>query len=176
MTRGAQATRDDVVRRLVSERLDANYRLATVLLGDRFTAEEATHDAVVRALRSAHQLRDPAAFDGWFRRILVNACRDAAKRRRVMAADPLEEAPVPAAPDPTGRWVEHEAVRRAVRRLSRDHQEVVVMRFYADLPLEDIAAALGVRKGTVKSRLHYAMKQLRAEYEAAARPAGGTDR
>ena len=168
---GARADREDVFRRLVTARLDANYRLATVLLGDRHAAEEATHDAVVRALKSSHQLRDLESFDAWFRRILVNACRDLGKKRRATAVEPLDEMPMPfASDDPTRAWVEHDAVRRALRHLSVDHQEVVVMRFFADLALEDIAAALGIRVGTVKSRLHYALKRLRAEYDAAARP------
>ena len=170
ITAGAQADQGEVVRRLVTERLDSSYRLAAVLLGDRYLAEEATHDAVVRALRSAAKLRDLHSFDAWFRRILVNACRDAGKRRRATAAEPLDDAPLPQlGDDPTHAWVEYEAVRRSLRGLSREHQEVVVLRFFADLPLEAIAESTGLRMGTVKSRLHYALKHLRAEYEAAAR-------
>ena len=71
-----EADREEALRRLVTGRLEANYRLATQLLGDRNDAEEATHEAVVRALKASQTLRDVSSFDPWFRRILVNTCRD----------------------------------------------------------------------------------------------------
>ena len=161
--------RDEVVRSLLVERLEASYNLARLLVRDRNLAEEATHDAVVRAISSSRKLRDPAAFDGWFRRILVNSCRDALRRRGVRPA-PAATPPPQVVPDPATGWIERDAMDQALARISDEHREVVVLRYYADLSVDAIAQALGLRSGTVKSRLHRALSHLRAEYDATSRP------
>ncbi len=69
--------------RYLDANLDRSYALAAVILGDRGEAEEATHDAVCAAWRGLDRLRDPTAVEAWFTRILVNACRDHLRRRRV---------------------------------------------------------------------------------------------
>lgn len=168
----SQGDRTLAFQRLVSERLDAAYRLAAVLLGDRQAAEDATHDAVVRAWSAFGGLRDLAAFDGWFRRILVNCCRDVQRGRKARPTVPLELVPPRQGPDSdlATMWAERDALGRALDALKPEHREVVVLRFYADLPLEEIARATGTPLGTVKSRLHHALTYLRADYEAAARP------
>ncbi len=62
--------------RLANGELDRAYRLAGLLLGDEHEAQDATQDALVRAWQSVGSLRDPAGFQAWFDRILVNVCRD----------------------------------------------------------------------------------------------------
>lgn len=165
-------------RHLVDERLDASYRLAAALLGDRAAAEDATHDAIVRAWGAFGGLRDLAAFDGWFRRILVNCCRDLQRGRKARPSIPLELVPSRPGPDRDLATVlaERDALSRALDALRPEHREVVVLRFYADLPLDEIARLTGTPLGTVKSRLHHAMSYLRADYDAAARPTRETHR
>lgn len=143
--------------------LDRSYALAAVILGDRGDAEEATHDAVCTAWRGIDGLRDPDRVEAWFTRIIVNACRDRLRRRRVrpIAMDLPPDLPATdAGPD----LATVDAVARAVADLSPDHRAVVVLRFWADLPIEEIAARTGERPGTVKSRLHYAVAHLRAAW------------
>lgn len=170
--------RATVFQRLVDERLEAAYRLAAVLLGDRAAAEDATHDAIVRAWTGFGGLRDHAAFDGWFRRILVNCCRDIQRSRRARPAVSLDVAPPrpDSGADLASVWAERDALSRALDGLRHEHREVVVLRFYLDLPLEAIARATGAPLGTVKSRLHHALGHLRAHYEAALRPTRETMR
>ena len=165
---------DDVFRGLVAGRLDAAYRLAAVVLGDPVEAEDATHDAVVRAWASFGSLRDPASFDAWFQRIVVNTCRDRMRRRRVRRSLPLEtDLPgLPAVADAAQGAPERDALARALERLTPDHRMVVVLRFYADLPIEAIAQRLGEPSGTIRSRLHHALRSLRAAYDAGARLPG----
>ncbi len=142
--------------------LDRAYRIATLLLGNRAEAEDATHDAALRAWRRFGELRDPERFDAWFGRILLNACRDRirARRRTPVAYDAHPDAR--AVGDFADGVVRHEAIAAALARLSHEHREVVVLRYYADLTVEQIAARTGARSGTVKSRLHYAMRELRS--------------
>jgi len=141
--------------------LDAAYRYATLILGDRADAEDATHDAALTAWRRFAELRDPARFDAWFGRILVNACRDRLRvRRRAVQAtfDPETAGPWS---DPTDAIAGLHALAGAIRTLSTDHREVVALRFYFDLTVDQIADRTGVGPGTVKSRLHYALRHLR---------------
>ncbi|MFN8620730.1 MAG: RNA polymerase sigma factor [Chloroflexota bacterium] len=167
----SRTSREAAFERLVDERLEASYRLATLLLGDRSAAEDATHDAVIRAWSSFAGLRDQAAFDGWFRRIVVNCCRDLQRARQARPSVPLELLPARSDPDAdlVATWAERDALERALDALSPEHREVVVLRFYADLSLDDIARALGAPVGTVKSRLHHAISYLRAAYDASGR-------
>ena len=161
-----EADREHVIRTLVVAHLEASYNLARLLVGDRALAEEATHDAVVSALGSSRQLRDLGAFEGWFRRILVRACRDVLRRRRRRPETLVAASPGWIAPDPGPAWAERDVIARALATLSEDHREVVVLRYFADLPVDKIARSLGIRAGTVKSRLHRALRQLRAEIDA----------
>jgi RNA polymerase sigma-70 factor (ECF subfamily) len=165
--RGSAGTFED----LVESRLDACYRLAAVLLGDRIEAEDATHEAMLRAQRSWESVRDPGAAAAWLDRIVVNECRDRLRRRRVSRAIVSVETsgPQPAVPLEDRGAEERTALRDALATLSPDHRVVVILRYLLDLPIDAIAARTGSPAGTVKSRLHHALRQLRAAYDAASR-------
>jgi RNA polymerase sigma-70 factor (ECF subfamily) len=145
--------------------LDSTYRYATLMLGDRGEAEDATHDAALAAWRHLGELRDPAKFEAWFGRIVVNACRDRLRARRRLPVHLLPDPELPG-PDANDALARRDALAGAIRSLSADHREVVVLRFYADLTVDQIAARTGVGAGTVKSRLHYALRHLRAAVDA----------
>ena len=145
--------------------LDRAYRYATLVIGDRADAEDATHDAALAAWRHLGELRDPARFEAWFGRIVVNACRDRMRAQRRLPAT-VELDPGLSTPDANNGYGRRDALAGAIRSLSIDHREVIVLRFYADLTVDQIAARTGVGTGTVKSRLHYALRQLRAAVDA----------
>ena len=153
---------------LADRYLDTAYRLASVVLGDPTEAEDAAHDAAVLAWRNYGTLRDPDRFEQWFCRIVLNVCRDRLRRRR---RHPVVELPIDDgegslhAPDQTGRLFTRDALDRAFVRLDPDHQIVVALRFYRDLTVEEMARRLEIPAGTVKSRLHHALRRLRAEME-----------
>lgn len=163
------AERKAAFDRLAERHLAESYRLAALILGDRSEAEDATHEAAIRAWRAWSTLRDRDKFEPWFQRILVNVCRSHAQRRRVreVAVDQLESS----MPDPNAEMAERAAIRAALGRLTPAHRVVVVLRFYADLSIEEIAERTGDRAGTVRSRLHYALRELRAAYDAGGRVA-----
>jgi RNA polymerase sigma-70 factor (ECF subfamily) len=155
--------------RLVDARLDAAYRLATFILGgDRAEAEDAVHDAALRAWEHFGDLRDVASFDAWFTRILVNNCRDRIGQRRIRPLTFADPEPG-ASPDHAEAFVRTDALERAMLSLSPKHRVVVALRYVGDYTLEEIAARTGERPGTVKSRLHYALRALRAELDAESR-------
>ncbi len=154
----------DYVRAARAE-VDGAYRLAGYLLGDATEAEDAVQDALVKAWRNWPALRDPAAFGPWFDRIVVNVCRDRMRRHRTLRMVELDAAGEVESADVFGSMAEGDEVAAAVARLSPDHQIVIALRYWRDLPLDRLAETLDLPLGTVKSRLHYALRALRAELE-----------
>jgi RNA polymerase sigma-70 factor (ECF subfamily) len=158
-----QLEREAAFGRLVSRELAGAYRTAAVLLGDPSEAEDATQDALVRAWLRWDQVKDPERIGAWFGRILINVCRDRLRARR---GNPVRWLGGDASRDDVRALGEREALWQAVADLSVDQRIVIVLRYYLDLPVEAIAERTGVPPGTVKSRLHHALKSVRAAYDA----------
>lgn len=153
--------------RLADQHLDAAYRLARAILRDAAEAQDATHDAFVQAWQKWPTLHDPAAFQHWFDRILVNTCRNrlqSGNRRR--ATDISVEIRLTDR-DPFAPALDRQVLGHAVSTLSPDQRVVIALRYFSDLPIEEIARRLSIPSGTVQSRLHYALKRLHAVLDAA---------
>jgi len=148
--------------RLADEHLDAAYRLARAILHDATDAQDATHDAFEHAWRKWSTLRDPSRFEPWFDRILVNTCRDRLRSTSRRATTDISVEVATTAGDEFGQAHDRDVLATAIARLSPDHRVVVALRYYRDLPVEEIAKRLGIPAGTVQSRLHYALKRLHA--------------
>jgi RNA polymerase sigma factor (sigma-70 family) len=146
------------------------YRIALGVLGDAATADDATQRALVAVWRDLPTLRDPERFDAWSYRLLLRACYAEADRRpRWLPESAIGVADEPAVPDAYRAIDERDRIERGLRRLSVEHRAVIVLRYVLDLPLEQVAEALDVSVGTVNSRLHRALKALRAALDADAR-------
>jgi RNA polymerase sigma factor (sigma-70 family) len=144
--------------------------IATLILGDRDRAEDATQDALVAAWRDLRGLRDPDRFDAWLRRLLVRTCyrearRDRALRRLEVNVDPLPGV-VPDGSDIVG---DRDELQRGFSHLDADQRALLVLHFYLQLPVQETAEALGIPVGTVKSRVSRTTALLRASLEAEAR-------
>ena len=148
------------------QRLEAFAAFDDSRLRDRDEAEDATQEAIARAWSGWGTLRDRNRFDAWFDRILVNVCRNRMRHVRTVRVVALDDAfDVPAA-DSHGSTMARLALEPAFARLSPDQRIIVVLRFWRDLSVEEIAERLGIPAGTVKSRLHYALRSLRAAIES----------
>ncbi|MEO8570242.1 MAG: sigma-70 family RNA polymerase sigma factor [Chloroflexota bacterium] len=155
---------DERFLELARHGLDRAYRLAGLFLGDADEAADATQDALVRAWRSSGSIRDDTVFDAWFDRILVNVCRDRLRRRRRIRFIAIDEKTESIhLPDPFRAMVETDEIYRALQTLDPDLRAVIILRFWADLTVDAIAARLGIPAGTVKSRLHRALRELDRE-------------
>lgn len=151
----------------IEAQLDRSFRLATVILGSAIEGEDAVADAALAAWRAKGRLREADRFEAWFGRILVNVCRDRLRSRRrrpvtqVVAADagdPASGTP----PDFRDGVHVRDAMSRAFETLEPDQRILLVLRFWQDLAVDDIAVRLAIPAGTVKSRLHHATGRLRA--------------
>ena len=149
---------------------DRLHAVAHRILRDADLAEDATQQALLSIWRDLPLLRDPARFDAWSYRLLVRACYAEGRRKRRWAPN-LRLLPVDV-PDPErfDLVVDRDQLERGFRRLSLEHRAVVVLHHYLDLSLDEVAETLGVPAGTVRSRLHHAMRGLRAALDADSRP------
>jgi len=141
------------------------------ILRDLDLAEDASQRALVSIWRDLPQLRDPARFDAWSYRLLVRACYAEGRRARQWSPNlRLLPADEPEAPDGLNAIVHRDQLETAIRRLSVDHRTVLVLHHYADIPLDRVAQILEIPVGTVYSRLHHAMRAMRAALDADDRP------
>ena len=148
---------------LLRDLLPAGFRLACGMLQDRQLAEDAVQEAAVNAWRKLHQLRPGSPIQPWFLGIVANQCR-AVRRGRWWHVIKREDVAAPvAAGEP---WSEGSLdLRRALARLKMELRSVVVLYYYFDLSLEQIATITGVSLSTARGRLYRAIKYLRPDLE-----------
>jgi RNA polymerase sigma-70 factor (ECF subfamily) len=134
-------------------------RFARVLLGEPGEAEDAVQEAAVRGWRKLGNLRSGKSFQPWFLGIVVRQVRTI-QRGKWWSLIRLPDMPPPPS-TVEGNWLEGEDLRRAVRRLPRSQREAVIMHFYLDLRIQDVATSLGLSQAGVKSRINRALRELR---------------
>jgi RNA polymerase sigma-70 factor (ECF subfamily) len=146
---------------------DRCYAIAYRILRDVERAEDAVQQAFLLAWRELPRLRDVSRFEVWLHRLVVNACYEELRRYRRWSSN-VRVLPVdgPAGGDETVSVDDRDALERAFRRLSPEHRAVVVLHHHAGVSLASIAEVAGVPVGTIKSRLHYATRTLRAALAA----------
>ncbi|HVU15880.1 MAG TPA: RNA polymerase sigma factor [Candidatus Didemnitutus sp.] len=138
-------------------------RSAYLLCGDRAEAEDLVQDTFLAAFESRQSFRRESTVYTWLHGILLNLSRKYWRRRRRLVLD--NESVQNRAGDqfvaPAGdREYRSGQLLRALQALSPEHREVIVLRYYEDCRLQEIAAQTGASLGTVKSRLHYAVRAL----------------
>lgn len=137
------------------------YRTAFMYLGEREAALDALSEATISALKSADSLRQPEYASTWFYRILINKCTtDLKKRQRFKELNDSEEEPVR-----DGEKEETIDLKQGIESLSPEHRIVIILRYYEDMKISEIAKALGANESTVKSRISAALKRLRLRLE-----------
>ena len=150
--------------------VDRLYAIACVILRDSERASDATQEALVACWRDIRGLRDPDRFEAWLRRILLNACYREARRERARHVLERQVTSLDLGQiDPSLAIADRDELERGFRRLSPDQHALIALHFYVGLPLQDTADALGLPLGTVKSRLHRTLQELRANLAAEAR-------
>jgi|SRR6266550_1392625 len=160
----ARATQGDAdsFATLLEPLLDPAYRLAAVMLGDRAAAEDAVQEASLKAWRKLGQLRgEIGSLRSWFLSIVANECRMARRQRwwsvvRLSHIRPAADSGILSDETATD-------LRSALLRLTLDERVPLVLHFYLDLPLEEVARTLEISPAAAKSRIYRAAKKLRSD-------------
>ena len=141
-------------------------RLAVMLLRDTPTAEEVVQDAFIAMHDGWSRLRDTERALAYMRQAVVNRSRSVLRHRMVVEKNQQKPAPdMPSAEHGALALLERSAVVAALRGLPERQREAIVLRFYADLSEAEIAAAMGISRGAVKSHTSRGMAALRAALE-----------
>ncbi len=150
------------VRELLGAYGDRLLRSAFLLCGDETEAQDLVQETFLQAIRSVHRFQGRSGVYTWLHAILLNLARRHHRRqKRIIYDDELVDREM-ANDNPVRLDAESasSALRLALRKLSAPHREIIVIRYYENLKINEIAAHLGISNGTVKSRLHYALQQL----------------
>jgi len=160
--------RDEAFDSLVARQGDYIYRLSLAISGIDDAADVA-QDVLVTAWRKRDQLRDPERERAWLSRIVVNAAidrrRSSARRIVAVSLSDAGESLLPSIEAPLTPGFDA-PLELAIRALPIEQRAVIALHYAADLPLEEVAVALGVPLGTAKSRLNTALQRLRQALSA----------
>lgn len=161
----AQAGDQDAFRSLVDQLAQPLCRMAYRITGQAQDAEDAWQNALLRAWRHLPELRDPRMFRGWLTRVVINEAKSLVSQRSrapLVTAD-LPDIAVESFTSPAD-WL---TLQSCLRLLPPEQREVIVMRYWLDLPLQSIADTVRVPLSTVKTRLYRGMELLRDILEPA---------
>jgi RNA polymerase sigma-70 factor (sigma-E family) len=154
------ATAADRITALYEQTAVSLIRLAYVILSDRQSAEDVVHDAFVSLYRRWGKLADPEGAEFYLRISVLNGCRSALRHRTVRSRHVLHERPAASAEASVFEGDERREVELAVDRLPPRQREALVLRYYLDLPDDEIARVMGVRPVTVRATVHRALDGL----------------
>ena len=149
----------DALGSLVQEHYARVYRFCARRIGDDL-AEDAAQETFVTMQRSIKRYQERSSFETWLLGIAHNHCRNLSRKKRLQ---PLSlaawEGECPQ--EPTRQFIDREALKCALLKLSEEHREVVLLHEVEGLRYAEIGEILGVPEGTVKSRLHHAFQNMR---------------
>ena len=159
----------DAFSQLVKASFPRLFGVAHLILHDADAAQDATQDAFLSAWQHLRALRDPDAWDAWLRRLVVRACYKVArkeKRRSLVERHSMPEPATASVPDISTEIAERDRLGRELRRLGIEQRTVIVLHYYIDLPLPEVAENFEIPVGTAASRLHRGLDAMRARVRA----------
>jgi len=166
--RGAESDADALVLRLFRDEATRLVQMARWFVDDRTAAEDLVQEAFIKLSTSLHRIRDPDRAAAYLRAIVINLARDHNRRglvslRHRPPAHPDERS----AEDHAGDHAETAEVLDALRRLPRRQRDCLVLRYYLDLPVAEVASTLGLSVNSVKTHLARGLKRMSLELEEA---------
>ena len=152
--------------RLVEPYLSVALGAARLITGNESDAGDAVQDALLASWQSLDDLRNPELFAAWFRKIVIRSSTRCVQRRRHLVEMDLESQDPAGAADSVEREFDRRQLARAFARLDPKDRVLLTLHHYWQMPVAETAQLLGLPEGTVRSRVHHALRRLRAGFEA----------
>lgn len=143
---------------LLKPLIEPGFRLALAMLHDPTAAEDAVQEASFTAWRKLGTMADRGRLRPWFLAVVANKCRNARRNRWMSRLELSEEISVVSSEEATLRGAD---LRRAIAKLAHDDRLAVVLYFYLDLPVDEVATVIGKSGAATRTRLHRAIRKLR---------------
>ena len=171
---------ETAIARFIEEHQFGVFRLALSILSDPGEANEATQDTFILALKAMNTYREQAKLKSWLFKIALNTSRSRLRKRnalerlhhRLAALFRAQEQHVPTPEDIVVAQEKDGALWQALERLGEKHRVPIVLRYYHDFSIAEIATILNIKEGTVHSRLSIAREKLRSELAGFINPTG----
>jgi RNA polymerase sigma factor (sigma-70 family) len=160
----AQGGGDRAFADLVAPLVDAGYRLACAMLRDPQAAEDVMQEASFTAWRRLAKVQDQTKLRPWFLSIVANECRNA-RRLRWFARVKLGLPPAASVRSDEDRILRGADLARALSQLGERDRLVILLHFYLDLPLEEVASIAGSSVGATRRRMYRSIRRLRPDLE-----------
>ena len=168
---GADREAAGALSALYAARYQPLVRLAALLVGDLATAEEVVQDSFIAMHANWFRLKDLDKAAAYLRQCVLNRSRSVLRHRKVVDRNVPRQVPVPSAEEGAIALFERSAVVAALQRLPPRQRQALVLRYYAELSEGQIASAMGISRGAVKSHISRAMAALRDVLEGEHEPA-----
>ena len=147
-----------LVEKFINENIDSAYRFALTYMKNQHDAEDVVSDSIIRALKAADSLKEPDRIKTWFFKIVSNtAITHIRKKQKTIPFDNMENG------DMYEDSYSISNINEMIEKLPKEYMEVIVLRYFEDMKIEDIAKVLDENVNTVKSRLYRGLKKLRLE-------------
>lgn len=171
---------ETAIARLIEEYQPGVFRLALSILNDPGDASEATQDTFIAALRALNSYQEISSFKAWLYKIALNISRSRLRKRNALerlqhALTSIFEVQSRHSPTPEDAVINNEedaAVWKALDKLGEKHRIPIVLRYYHDLSVVEIAEIMSIKEGTVHSRLSIGRERLRAQLDDLRRAVG----
>jgi RNA polymerase sigma-70 factor (ECF subfamily) len=162
----------DIITEFIISNRESAYRQAYSYVHNKEDALDIVQAAICKALSSAKSLDNPEYLKSWFYRIVVNTALDNLRERKkyLYMDDEALESIIPCSNDSYQNF----DLKNAIEKLSTDNKTIIILRFYEDMKLEEIANITNENISTVKSRLYSTLKKLRIDLDECSRPVNRT--
>ena len=147
-----------LVEKFINENIDSAYRFALTYMKNQHDAEDVVSDSIIRALKAADSLKEPDRIKTWFFKIVSNtAITHIRKKQKTIPFDNMEN----------GDMYEDSYIisniNEMIEKLPKEYMEVIVLRYFEDMKIKDLAEVLNINENTAKTRLYKALKLLKED-------------
>ena len=150
------------LERLMNEYGDAIFRMCYLYLKDYHLAEDATQDTFINAMKSYDTFQNKSTEKTWITRIAINCCKNIIRTQWFRnARNNLEENMVNAPESPIEDFLEKDSISRAIMELNENDRKIIILYYYQELSMKEIAGIIGKSENTTIQRLNRARKKLR---------------